>query len=42
MYVGRLVDMNKSIHVSMCASYMYICMYIYMEVRIHMYVGKHA
>ena len=34
--------MHKSIDVGMCASYMYVCMYICMEVRINMYVGKHA
>ena len=42
IYICMLADMHKSIHVSVCMHIYVLCMYVCMEVRIHMFVGKHA
>ena len=41
-YVCTYVDIHKSADASMHVGIIYVCMYICMEVRIQMYVGKHA
>ena len=40
LYVCRQVHVNLYMEVCVHASYMYACMYLCMEVRIHMYVWQ--
>ena len=48
MYLLTSIFMQADLHeyvgeyICVHASYVYVCMYICIEVKIHMYVGKHA